>query len=124
MEERPFMKYWVVGANGMLGQALVRELDGQEFLATRREEANLLDPDSLRQCANDFEPTVILNCAAYTAVDQAEDNEAEAFKVNVDGVRHLATVAKERDCRFINISTDYVFDGRAVDGLAGASRPL
>ncbi len=107
------MRYWVVGARGMLGQAVVRALGGKEYLATGREEADLVNLESLRRCASRFRPDVILNCAAYTAVDAAEDDQVMAMTINRDGVRNLAHVAHENDCRLVHVSTDYVFDGQA-----------
>ena len=121
------MKYWVLGARGMLGQAVVKALEGgalegQALLATNRDEADLLSMDSLRKCAGDFLPNVILNCAAYTGVDAAEDHEAEAAAINGQGARNVATVAQEQNCRLIHISTDYIFDGEASSPY-GESHP-
>ena len=107
------MKYWVVGATGMLGQAVVKALQGKSFNATDRDIADLSSLSSLRRCGEEFTPDVILNCAAYTAVDDAEDNEEEAQAINGEGVRNLATVAQALGCKLLHISTDYVFDGTA-----------
>jgi dTDP-4-dehydrorhamnose reductase len=107
------MKYWLVGAKGMLGQAVAKALYGKSFLATGHEDADLSSLDSLRRCGEEFAPHVILNCAGYTRVDDAEDNEEEAQAINGQGVRNLAIVAQELGSRFLHISTDYVFDGKA-----------
>lgn len=107
------MRYWVLGSKGMLGQAVVKALGEKEVLATDRQKADILSLGSLRKCADDFHPDVILNCAAYTAVDAAEEHEAEAMAINRDGVRNIAQIAKENSCRLIHVSTDYVFDGQA-----------
>lgn len=105
----------VTGAKGQLGneiQSLANEYDSFVFTYIDIDELDLSNETAIRQYFSDKKFHVIINCAAYTAVDLAEDNEALSYKVNSDSVRILAEIAKEKDIRLIHISTDYVFDGK------------
>jgi dTDP-4-dehydrorhamnose reductase len=107
------MKLWIVGAGGLLGQTLLeccRKL-GIEAVGTLRSEADVVNKDQLKGKALEIVPTHIVNCAAYTDVDGAEKNKEAAFAINCDGAANLAQIAKDVGCRFVHISTDYVFDG-------------
>ena len=74
---------------------------------------DISDPAAVRAVVSAWQPALIINAAAYTAVDQAEAEPAIAFAINAEGPRHLATAARAvPNCRLIHISTDYVFDGR------------
>ncbi|MDO8119971.1 dTDP-4-dehydrorhamnose reductase [Isoptericola sp. b490] len=109
------MRWLVVGAQGMLGQDLVDVLReaGHEVAGVDRPEIDITDPD---QCvAHVADHDVVVNCAAWTAVDAAEDHEPEAFAVNGVGAAHLARAAHAAGARIVQISTDYVFDGDASD---------
>jgi dTDP-4-dehydrorhamnose reductase len=104
----------VTGSDGQLGMELRRlasSYAGYEFIFT---DVNSLDITSLGE-VNEFvkekAPDWIVNCAAYTAVDKAEDDSAGAFAVNSTGVRNLIAAIRDTRCRFVHISTDYVFDG-------------
>lgn len=105
------MKWIVCGANGMLGTDLVKRLerDGYEVVAVDRPDIDITDPASVDDVVRDGD--VLVNVAAYTAVDPAEENENVAFLVNATGPQILARRCKELGIRLVHISTDYVFDG-------------
>ena len=107
------MRVLVVGAGGMLAEDLVPLLRdrGHEVLALSEVELDITDETALGEAANNFSPTTIFNCAAYTLVDQAEKEEILAGAVNGLGVRNLCLVCKEHDIPLVHFSTDYVFDG-------------
>ncbi len=99
----------VLGANGQIGQALGAILDDAVLLS--REQADLSQPNTLPGIVEDINPTVIINAAAYTAVDKAEEEEALATVINGEAPGVLAMVAAKHDIPFVHYSTDYVFDG-------------
>lgn len=103
----------VTGAKGMLGHrvvAVARER-GHEVVAADVEEFDLTDAEATRAFLADAASEAVVNCAAYTAVDRAEEDEALALRVNGDGAGHVALAATEIGARVIHVSTDYVFDG-------------
>lgn len=106
----------VTGANGQLGNSL-RALSGRyssyAFLFTDVDELDICDKEAVRAYVNGNQVDYILNCAAYTAVDKAEDNEALCLRINAGAVRNLGEAASEAGARILHISTDYVFDGTA-----------
>ena len=110
------IKILVTGANGQLGSE-IRDLANQyqefEFLFTDREELSITDKEIVEQYFQDFKPDFCINCAAYTAVDKAEDpEEYEKVKaVNALSVGYLAAAAHKVGAKFIHVSTDYVFSG-------------
>ncbi|BDV43798.1 NAD(P)-dependent oxidoreductase [Geotalea uraniireducens] len=101
----------VVGAKGMLGQDLLRVLPG-EVRGVDVDEIDITLPASVRRVLFTVRPRVIINCAAYTDVDGCETNEALAMRVNGEGVGHLAAASREIGATLVQLSTDYVFDGR------------
>jgi dTDP-4-dehydrorhamnose reductase len=107
------MKILVTGAKGMLGTDLVRILEehSHKVFATDIEELDITQFESLKKMASDISPNVIINCAAYTDVDKAEEEPDKAFLINGIDVRNLALVCKDLDIDLCHISTDYVFDG-------------
>ncbi|MDH6531767.1 dTDP-4-dehydrorhamnose reductase [Aurantimicrobium minutum] len=106
------MRFVVTGARGMLGSDLTEILRDRDVLALGHAELDVTDLDAVRNVIlpND----VIINCAAYTRVDDAESHEDEAFAINAVGVKNLAIVARESKSRLITISSDYVFGGNAI----------
>lgn len=103
---------WLIGDKGMLGtevEALLKKRRIQYIVSDK--EVDITDPDQLRQFAADSELSWIINCAAYTAVDQAEDEPELAFRINAEGARYIAEIARDKRTKLIHISTDYVFDG-------------
>lgn len=105
------MRWMVVGAKGMLGTDLVSRLvdAGHDVLAVDREELDITNEGSVEHTVDRVD--VVVNVAAFTAVDPAEENEAEAFLVNAVGPQYLARRCKKIGARLVQISTDYVFDG-------------
>ena len=138
------MRILVTGARGQLGKAVIRELLGEnqdfdfklmltvsndaswnslynwmkdEGLSDARAEITALDIRDyylVKAALSSFMPDVVINCVAYTAVDDCEDREEEARLVNETGVKNLALVAKEIGAVLVHISTDYVFDGNGT----------
>lgn len=104
---------WVIGCNGMLGTELCRQLKQKEiqFEGTDRN-VDITQKDSLNQFAHEKKIDFIVNCAAYTAVDKAEEDKETAEKLNCTGAKNIAETAKLIGAKLIHISTDYVFDGK------------
>ncbi|MFJ2028454.1 dTDP-4-dehydrorhamnose reductase [Streptosporangium sp. NPDC087985] len=112
------MSRWLVtGASGMLATELLGRLKsvGEPVLALCRDELDLRDGAAVRHLVSACRPDIVVNCAAWTAVDDAETREAEALAVNGHGVRTLAEACGRLGARMIQPSTDYVFDGTALD---------
>jgi dTDP-4-dehydrorhamnose reductase len=99
----------------MLGQDLVELLRsrGTDVAGLRHADLDVTDPDAAGEAVRGFD--VVVNCAAWTAVDDAETHEAEAFAVNAVGAANLARAAAAAGARLVHVSTDYVFDGAASD---------
>lgn len=102
------MRIAVLGAQGQLGRDLVPRLGG-EVVGLTRADADLADPASVRAKLLDVRPDAVVNCAAYNFVDKAETEPDAAFRVNADGVRHLADACREIGAHLVHVSTDYVF---------------
>lgn len=107
------LKVLVTGADGQLGYDIVKRLDELEIdvIGTKRVDFDLTNKDQIRDFIKDMKFDIIIHCAAYTAVDKAEDEKELCYAVNVEGTRNIAEVAKEFNARMVYISTDYVFDG-------------
>jgi len=104
----------VTGAKGQLGSeihTLSSNYQG-DFFFTDKEELDISNLESIKQFITNNSINVIINCAAYTAVDKAEENQDLSNLVNNTAIQFLATVAKEKDIKLIHISTDYVFNGK------------
>jgi dTDP-4-dehydrorhamnose reductase len=102
----------LTGKNGQVGSELLRLLpELGEVIAPDRREMNLLDPDQIRQVVRRIRPALIVNAAAYTAVDTAEKDEANAHAVNAQAPALLAEEAKMFGSALVQFSTDYIFDG-------------
>lgn len=112
------MKILITGAQGQLGTELRHLLDSRDiaYRGTDAHDLDITDEQAVDQYFKDYQPDLIYHCAAYTAVDKAED-EGKALnqKVNVDGTRILAKAAAAIDATLVYISTDYVFDGDKKD---------
>ncbi|WP_433250231.1 dTDP-4-dehydrorhamnose reductase [Streptosporangium sp. CA-135522] len=120
------MTRWLVtGASGMLATELSGRLKaaGEAVLALRRDELDLRDASAVQHLVSACRPDVVVNCAAWTAVDDAETREAEALTVNGHGTRALAEACERLGARMIQPSTDYVFDGTALDPYHEDARP-
>ena len=106
------MKILLLGANGQVGWELQRSLAPLgDVKVCDRSSANLESLDALRNVVREYDPTIIVNAAAYTAVDKAESEPAKAKAINTDAVVVLADEAKRLNAWLIHYSTDYVFDG-------------
>ena len=105
----------ILGANGQLGKSLQAVLATNDisFTAVDRQLLDITDRDACIKLFTSLAPEVVVNCAAWTAVDLAEDNETEAFRINCDATRNIAIAAREIHAINVHISTDYVFSGVA-----------
>ena len=112
----------VLGANGQLGSAFVRQL-GDRCLAVTREDLDLTDIDSIEPWMESVRPDLVINCAAYTDVDAAETDADAARAVNALAVGALAEATARRGIGFVTFSTDYVFDGEKRTGYVESDRP-
>ena len=106
------MKILITGVNGQVGHALMRELTEHELIGITRKDCDLTNPDQIKQAIDQHQPDLIINPAAYTKVDQAEDEPELAFQINRDAPKVMAEKAREYHIPLIHFSTDYVFDGK------------
>ncbi len=108
------MKVLITGANGQLGSEMQIALRTQpyiETLFTDVAELDICNAEAVEKLISDFRPNFIVNCAAYTAVDNAEDNESLAINLNQKAIENIGISATQNHAKVIHISTDYVFDG-------------
>ncbi|WP_405593761.1 dTDP-4-dehydrorhamnose reductase [Streptomyces sp. NBC_01092] len=119
------MRWLVTGAGGMLGHDLVGELRarGEQVTALDHAALDITAPASIERAFAAHHPDLLVNCAAYTAVDDAEQDEARALRVNGDGPRRLARACAAHGARLIHLSTDYVFAGDARTPYAEDAPP-
>ncbi|MBY0118892.1 dTDP-4-dehydrorhamnose reductase [Paenibacillus xylanexedens] len=110
------MKVLVTGASGQLGRDVVLLLEkvGHDVLACDRNQMDITNQVQCNEVVSSFHPEVVIHCAAYTAVDAAETDIDEAYKVNAVGTRNVAVAAERIGAKLIYISTDYVFDGQST----------
>ncbi len=108
------MKVLVTGVKGQLGFDVVNELKkrGHEATGVDVEEMDITDRAAVARVFGEVNPDAVIHCAAWTAVDAAEDNEEKVRLVNAIGTEHIALECKKLGCKMIYISTDYVFDGQ------------
>lgn len=107
-------KIWLCGASGMLGSHFNRLLADAKvaFIPTARKEVDITDLESVSNFMRSQRITHVINCAAYTQVDKAEEEQKQAYLVNGIGPYHLGIAAKRHGARVLHFSTDYVFNGR------------
>ena len=107
------LKYMVTGVNGQLGYDVVLKLKeiNIDVVAPRRDEFDLTNREQIQRYILKEKPDIIIHCAAYTAVDKAEDEKDVCYAVNVEGTKALIEAAKMINAKVVYISTDYVFDG-------------
>lgn len=110
------MRILVTGVKGQLGHDVVNEMvkRGLEPVGVDLEEMDITDAGACRRVITESKVDAVIHCAAYTAVDAAEDNVDVCRKVNVDGTRNIAEVCRDLDIKMMYISTDYVFDGEGT----------
>ncbi|GLW08808.1 NAD(P)-dependent oxidoreductase [Microtetraspora sp. NBRC 13810] len=112
------MRWLITGAGGMLGAELTATLAAErseEVTPLSRSGLDVCDPGAVRAAVRRYRPDVVVNCAAWTAVDAAETHEAEALAVNGRAVGGLAEACADHGARLVQISTDYVFDGASPE---------
>lgn len=121
------MKVLVTGYNGQLGYDVVKKLWELDIdsKGVDVEDFDLINKEEVQDYIRQYNPDVVVHCAAYTAVDKAEDEKELCYAVNVSGTEYIAEVCKELDAKMVYISTDYVFDGEGeepfeVDSPVGA----
>ena len=107
------MKVLVTGVGGQLGFDVANELEkrGMKAVGVDIDDMDITDRESVDRVIKEAAPDAVIHCAAYTAVDAAEEHEELCRRVNADGTRNIAGVCKELDIKMIYISTDYVFNG-------------
>ena len=109
------MKILITGAAGQVGRMLLETKPADvEAIACTHADLDIGAGDAVRDCIGRHRPAVVINAAAYTAVDKAESETALAQRINAEGAGHLATAANAYGARLIHISTDFVFDGAAA----------
>lgn len=129
------MKFFVTGVNGQLGHDVMNELykRGHEGVgsdlaaeytgvadgaaAMKYISLDITDKEAVRKAVTQIKPDAVVHCAAWTAVDMAEDDDKkeQVWAVNVDGTRNIAEVCRDIDCKMLYLSTDYVFDGQGTE---------
>ncbi|MGR2767988.1 dTDP-4-dehydrorhamnose reductase [Photobacterium ganghwense] len=106
------LKVLVTGSHGQVGSSLVQQLEGKaEVLAVDRDQLDITNEQAVLDSILSFQPDVIINAAAHTAVDRAEDEVELSYKINRDGPMYLAKAAEKSGAVILHISTDYVFSG-------------
>jgi len=105
------MKILITGVNGQVGHALMLEMTDHELIGLTRQDCDLTNLDQIKEVIDHHQPELIINPAAYTKVDQAEDEPELAFQINRDAPKVMAEKAREYHIPLIHFSTDYVFDG-------------
>ena len=121
------MRVLITGSNGLLGQKLVKtfssnhrtsgiDLQTEPFITTPNfsyQNINITEKDKLEELFASFKPDAVINAGAYTDVDGCENNRKKAWEVNVEGVKNLSRLCRENKAKLVQLSTDYIFDGKA-----------
>ncbi len=118
------MKIALLGANGQLGQDLLHALDSHDVRAFTRKDFDVADHARTREALLDCRPELVLNTAAYHRVDDCETHADLAYGINALAVLNLVRVSNDLDAILVNISTDYVFDGKATQPYTERSEPF
>lgn len=108
------MKYLITGGSGQLGHDIIKELinrDEANYIAPSTKEMDITNQTQVEEVISNYKPDVIFHCAAYTAVDKAEEDRENCYNVNVTGTKNIVDAAKKINAKVFYISTDYVFDG-------------
>ena len=113
------MKYLITGKNGQLAREFIRTFEEQsiDFIAPDEAHLDITLPRKVNEVVNEYQPDVIINCAAYNLVDKAEQDKRAALLVNAIGPKNLAQAADSRKAFLVHFGTDYVFDGSKENGL-------
>lgn len=108
------MKVMLTGAGGQLGRELLDTVPpGIDCVALSRSALDIADAGAVARCVESHQPAVVINAAAYTAVDMAESEPGLAERANTLGPAHLASACRDAGCRLLHVSTDFVFDGHS-----------
>jgi dTDP-4-dehydrorhamnose reductase len=120
------MNYLLTGSSGQLAASFTKRLRARsmEFLAPDESQCDITDRTSIRKLIGSYQPSVIINCAAYNLVDKAEQDRDRAFQVNAVGPRILAEEARNCGAVLVHFGSDYVFDGLKQDGLYREEDPV
>ena len=102
----------VTGSKGQLGSEIKELATSNNFFFTDRNTLDITNEENLKNYVEINKINIIINCAAYTAVDKAEEEKEVANEINHVAVKYLSNIAKEKNIKLIHISTDYVFDGK------------
>lgn len=108
------MRYLITGGSGQLGYDIIKELENRnlcDYLAPTTKEMDITNEKIVEEIILDYKPDVIFHCAAYTAVDKAEEDKDMCYNVNVNGTKNIVDAAKKVNAKVVYISTDYVFNG-------------
>ncbi|MEX2144873.1 MAG: dTDP-4-dehydrorhamnose reductase [Candidatus Spechtbacterales bacterium] len=116
-------KVLIIGAKGMLGSDLSKVFSNFNPYLYDREQLDITDKDAVFDVFEQIEPNIVINAAAYTDVEGAEDNKETAMLINGEAVGNLAEAAKARGAVLVHYSTDYVFDGTKEEGYAEDGKP-
>ena len=119
------MKVLVTGLNGQLGYDVVKRLEQENInhLGIDKDIVDITDEQLVKKTVREYMPDVIIHCAAYTAVDQAEDEKELCYAINVMGTKYVVEACKEIDAKLVYISTDYVFDGEGDKPFEVTDKP-
>ena len=122
------MRVLVTGVKGQLGFDVIERLKNNniECLGVDKEDFDLINEQSTKTFIINYNPDVVIHCAAYTAVDKAEDEKELCYKINVLGTKYIADICSEINAKMVYISTDYVFDGageKAFD-ITDVAKPI
>lgn len=120
------MKVLITGSKGQLGRELQQVLAGKdkiEVVAVDADELDITDARAVEDFLRAGVFTHVVNCAAFTAVDRAEELKAECAAVNINGIENIARLADELDFRLVHVSTDYVFDGTSCKPYSETDKP-
>ena len=118
------MKIFVTGVGGQLGYDVMNELKrcgheaiGSDIIDTADIQLDITDRAAVEKVLYDIKPDVVIHCAAWTAVDAAEDeeNRPKVYAVNVTGAKNITEACRQLDCKMLYISTDYVFNGQGME---------
>ncbi|NUN70902.1 MAG: sugar nucleotide-binding protein, partial [Bacteroidetes bacterium] len=117
--------FLILGANGQLGRQFTKELQrrGVTVTAPEEQECDITSVDSLAAVMDAVTPSVVVNCAAYNAVDLAEQQQETAFRINATAVGTIARICADRRMTLVHYSSDYVFDGAKGDRYTESDTP-
>ena len=108
------MKYLITGGTGQLGYDIIKELinrNEKDYLAPSSKKMDITNQKQVEKIILNYKPDIIFHCAAYTAVDKAEEDKENCYNINVNGTKNIVSVAEKINAKVVYISTDYVFDG-------------